>query len=180
MAITLKRTNYILAGSVAIPFLATLAFTFYANGEKIESFWVGVGGALLLLFSWYQLFRIRKKRQAELFWVGTIESGASKIPESFIAYVLPLLFAGARPDNVALILFCTGLYLFLLVVGNTVYPSVVFPLLGYRLYKVTTVKGISCLLLTKKRAADIAQTKICVVEIDDCCFMEVDECRCMH
>ncbi len=168
----LPRTNFILAISAAIPFLATLGFTFYINESK-EAFYIVFGICGLLLFLSYICIRRKKKKANANLVINGIEVATAKIPESFIAYVLPLLFAGTNEYNTQLIIFCSCLYLFLLMVSNTVYPSVIFPLLGYKLYKVTTENGVTGLLLAKSNVFNLINSEIKVVDIDDCCFLEV-------
>lgn len=172
MRVVLPKTNFILAASAAIPFLATLAFTFYVKDSKTECYWVCGLCCVLLFFSWFSVHR-KKKKARDYLAIKGIEVATAKIPESFIAYVLPLLFAGTSNNSVQLILFCSGLYLCLLMVSNTVYPSVIFPMMGYKLYRVTTENGITGLLLAKSSAVNLLNSKTSVVDLDDCCYLEV-------
>jgi len=172
MKFILPRTNFVLASSAAVPFLATLAFAFYVNGSLEACALTCAGCIFILLLSWI-LVRRKRKKEKGLIRLATIEVITAKIPESFIAYVLPLLFAGTNHNNVQLIAFCSVLYLLLLVMGNTVYPSVIFPLMGYKFYRISTENGVTGLLLAKSSSLNLVNSKVKVVELDDCCFMEV-------
>ena len=54
-----------------------------------------------------------------------------------------------------------------------VYPSWIFSLMGYRLYRVMLKNDIEVLLLSKQNVFNISKRTLNAVEIDNCCFMDV-------
>ena len=168
----LRRFNFVFALSASIPLLVVLGFVLYLESY----FWCSSLIAVLCCVSFVlSLTKIKKTiAQPTLpLKISTVNSATSEIFGSFIAYVLPLAFSISSSHNILIILFACLLYCSLVTITNTVYPSWIFPLSGYRLYRIKTENGLEALLLSKQFVMNILTHNIKVVELDDCCYIDV-------
>ena len=117
--------------------------------------------------------RTKEKGERIKLEVSSVSQVTGEIFGSFLAYVLPLVFSGMSDKTVLTITFACSIYLILLIISNIVYPSWIFSLAGYRLYKIVLQNNIEVLLLSKQNVFNIANQTINTVEIDNCCFMDV-------
>lgn len=168
------RCNIVLALSGTIPLLVSVAFALYMTEVGLE--WVSAIVLLCIIISvWSIIVIVRKAKKAQRLRlkVTSINLANSEIFGSFIAYVFPLAFSGVKVENLPIILFSCVIYFALVVVTNTVYPSWIFPLLGYRLYRIKTTHNIEALFLSKQKAVNFTNHMVNVIELDSCCYLDV-------
>lgn len=170
------RNNTILALSGAIPFALSIIFAIFISDLNWK--WTILPIALCVIISALSLRIIHNKKhsgQPIQLKIKSVSQVTSEIFGSFLAYVLPLVFAGMSDKTIATIGFSCLIYLILLVISNVVYPSWIFSAAGYRLYRVMVDKDIEILLLSKQNVFNICDRTINTVEIDNCCFMDIEK-----
>lgn len=168
------KNNTVLALSGAIPFALSVIFAMYMSGFNWK--WLislVIACAIIATWSFYIIHERKKKGERIKLEVSSVSQVTGEIFGSFLAYVLPLVFSGMSDKTVLTITFACSIYLILLIISNIVYPSWIFSLAGYRLYKIVLQNNIEVLLLSKQNVFNIAYQTINTVEIDNCCFMDV-------
>lgn len=168
-----KRCNFVFALSATVPLLVVLGLILYLENYNI---WYCILIVLTSCLSFILSFRkIRKTTEQPylVFKINSVNLATREIFGSFIAYILPLAFGISGSNNVIVISFACLLYCFLVTISNTVYPSWIFPLLGYRLYRIKTESGLEALMLSDQYALNVLTQTTLVVELDDCCYIDV-------
>ncbi|GEM_PF-6703567 len=170
----IRKNNAVLALSGAIPFALSIIFAMYTSGFDWRWILLLIGVCVLIAFRAFHIILRRKHDGQRLkLEIESVSQVTSEIFGSFMAYVLPLIFSGMSDKTIATICFSCSIYLLLLVISNVVYPSWIFSLMGYRLYRVMLKNDIEVLLLSKQNVFNISKRTLNAVEIDNCCFMDV-------
>jgi hypothetical protein len=168
--------SLILSLSGAAPMFGLPALINFLIDGNNRIIW-GIGLLLFIIISVLALYRIHQIKVTQTTvtnsTIKNIEQDDKQFFNIFIFYFIPLCIDSASSFSYQTLLEITTVYWLLLIITNTSRINLIFPILNYHLYKITTNEDLVFMILSKKTPQNIKSRTLTLVKLDPNCYIEL-------
>lgn len=170
------RRDFILSLSGAAPMFGLPSLINLLIGSNQRIIW-GIGFTLFIVITVLAAYRIHQIRTKQTTvtnsTIKNIEQDDKQFFNIFLFYFIPLCIDSASSFSFQTPLEITVTYWILLLITNTSRINLIFPILNYHLYKVTTNEDLVFMILSKNIPQNIKSRTLTLVKLDPNCYIEL-------